>query len=158
MDLKTNLLPSLKKSLYYKIFPPSSLSWPRPLSLLLYKKYCNFSDDYKIHPCMMYYYCCYCYNDYEQKNKVCVLVFCEKKKWNYSKRKNWRKKIKNNYEISVPVLIRWRRIFFCNDSTQETLKNCVLILLPLPAFFNPWWHVPPRRKNTTPQNTHKLHL
>lgn len=28
---------------------------------------------------MMYYYCCYCYNDYEQKNKVCVLVFCEKK-------------------------------------------------------------------------------
>ena len=155
MDLKTDLLPSLKKiSLYYKISPPSSLSWPRPL--LLYKIYCNFSDDYKIHPCMMYYYCCYCYNDYEQKNKVCVLVFCEKKNEIIPKQKiEDEKKIKNNYEISVPVLIRWRRIFFCNDSTQETLKNCVLILLlPLPAFFNPWWHVPPRRKkHNTPKHT-----
>lgn len=56
-----------------------------------------------------------------KKQSVCF-SFLRKKKWNYSKRKNWRKKIKNNYEISVPVLIRWRRIFFCNDSTQETLK------------------------------------
>ena len=107
MDLKTDLLPSLKKiSLYYKISPPSSLSWPRPL--LLYKIYCNFSDDYKIHPCMMYYYCCYCYNDYEQKNKVCVLVFCEKK-WNYSKTKNWRRKKK------LKITTRFQYLFLSDE-------------------------------------------
>jgi len=37
---------------------------------------------------------------------VCVLVFCEKKNEIIPKEKIEEKKIKNNYEISVPVLIR----------------------------------------------------
>ena len=70
MDLKTDLLPSLKKNLSIIKFLRRPPHYHSP-ALSSYTRYCNFSDDYKIHPCMMYYYCCYCYNDYEQKTK-CV--------------------------------------------------------------------------------------
>ena len=55
---------------------------------------------------MMYYYCCYCYNDMNKKQSVCFSFLRKKKMKLFQKKKIEEKKIKNNYEISVPVLIR----------------------------------------------------